>query len=98
MAFKERPDLTSETVHALGGTNNKTGKPNPTKVEGYYVGVRECETDFGPAKIHFFDTADGRIGIWGKTTLNRQLTADLLGFCVRVPVVDITKCFPASLK
>ena len=83
MAFKEVSNLDAETTIALGGINKKTGKENPTSITGYFIGTRDVETDFGPAKLHVFQTDRGNVGVWGKTDLNRKLTSVTPGVMVR---------------
>ena len=83
MAFKEVVGLDTESTIALGGINKKTGKPNPTTVEGYYVGSRSVDTDFGPAQLHVLQTADGNVGVWGKTDLDRKIAAVAAGSMIR---------------
>lgn len=78
MAYEKKADLNADKAYALGGKDAK-GKPNPTKVEGYYLGYKMIETTFGPARLHIFQTESGNVGIYGKSNLNRQLTDDLRG-------------------
>lgn len=40
---------------------------------GTYRGFREVTTDYGPSKLHEFDTDEGRKAVWGKTHLDRLL-------------------------
>lgn len=86
MAFQQVQVLDADNVIALGGVNKKTGKKNPTQVEGYYLGAREVESrksKDGKAKIHFFQTSKGNIGVWGKTDLDRKLSSVGAGTMVR---------------
>lgn len=73
MGFKEVSSLDADVTIALGGVNKKSGKKNPTSVEGYYLGSRTVESGKGEAKIHFFQTSKGNVGVWGKTDSNRKL-------------------------
>lgn len=91
MALVKRPDLGTETVTQLGGINAKTGKPNPKSVEGYYLGFKATDSDFGPGKLHIFQTAQGNVGVWGKTNSNRQLTSDLVGNMVKLVFTGMGK-------
>jgi len=89
MAFKEIQSLDSETTISLGGFNKKTRQDNPTQVEGYYIGsktVPSQKSKTGKAYLHYFQTADGNIAVWGKTDLDRKMSAlaDKLGVMVRV--------------
>jgi hypothetical protein len=45
MAFKETNGAESDTSISLGGLNKKTNKPNPTSIEGYYIGSQQIKTD-----------------------------------------------------
>lgn len=87
MAFKQVASLDADVSYALGGINKKTGKPNPTKVEGYYLGTRQVESKMsktGFANIHFIQTSKGNVGIWGKTDLDRKIKQVTLGYMVRI--------------
>lgn len=87
MAFKEVNSLDADTTISLGGTNKKTGKANPTKVEGYYLGSRTVPSPMsktGTAFVHVFQTASGNTGVWGKTDLDRKMQAATPGAMTRV--------------
>lgn len=79
MAYEKLVDLGTELVSALGGTDNKTGKPNPTSIEGYYLGSKNVQTSSGPSVIHVFQTPKGNQGVWGTKKLNDNLTARVAG-------------------
>jgi hypothetical protein len=87
MGFKEVATLDADNTVALGGRNKKTGKNNPTKAEGYYLGSRKVESKkskTGYAFIHFLQTTNGNLGVWGKTDLDRKLTSVTPGTMVRI--------------
>ena len=87
MAFKELADLDCDSTTALGGMNKTTGKPNPTKVEGYYIGSKDTpskKSKTGFAKLHILQTDKGNLGIWGKTDLDRKMMAVEPGCTVRI--------------
>lgn len=87
MAFKTVTDLSADNTVALGGTNRKTGKTNPTSAEGYYLGSREVDSQkskTGKAKIHVFQTPKGNLGVWGKTDLDRKMESVVLGAMTRI--------------
>lgn len=87
MAFQELNTLDADTTIALGGVNKKTGKKNPTKAEGYYLGYRKVDSaksKSGQAFLHFLQTPTGNIGVWGKTDLDRKLTQVTPGVMVRI--------------
>jgi hypothetical protein len=87
MAFKQISDLSAEVTISLGGTNKKTGKKNPTSVEGYYLGKREVEDrkkKSGVSYIYFLQTSKGNIGVWGKTDMDRKLTSVKEGEMIRI--------------
>lgn len=73
MAYEEMVDLGTDNVVALGGVNSKTGKPNPTEIEGRYLGARAVTTSNGPSVIHVFQTPTGSVGVWGTKKLNDNL-------------------------
>lgn len=79
MGYQKKADLATETVIQLGGTNSKTGKANPSSVEGYYLGAKTTQSDFGEGKLHIFQTANGNVGVWGKTNSNRLLSSEHVG-------------------
>lgn len=87
MGFKEVASLDADFTTAIGGKNKKTGKPNPKSVEGYFLGSRTVESKKGKngtAKIHFFQTNNGNLGVWGKTDLDRKISTVAPGSMVRV--------------
>jgi hypothetical protein len=87
MAFKQISDLSAELTISLGGTNKKTGKKNPTTVEGYYLGKREVEDrkkKSGVSYIYFLQTSKGNLGVWGKTDMDRKLTSVKEGEMIRI--------------
>lgn len=84
MAFNEVTSLDADTTISIGGFNKKTKKDNPTSAEGYYLGNRTVETKTGVSKLHFFKTADGNLGVWGKTDMDRKLSSVNPGTMTRV--------------
>lgn len=87
MAYKEVISLDAEVTVSLGGINRKTGKKNPTQVEGYYLGSRTVEdrkNKNGLSYIYYFLTANGNVGVWGKTDLNKKMTSASTGAMTRV--------------
>lgn len=77
--YEKKLDAKCDTAIQLGGEGN------PTQVEGYYLVTKITpDTGYGPGKLHIFQTADGKIGVWGKTNSNRLLTDDLRGMMVRL--------------
>lgn len=90
MAFKEVASLDAETTIALGGTNRKTGKKNPTSAEGYYLGSRKVTNKNGESSIHFLQTPKGNLGVWGKTDMDRKLSSVTPGDMIRVSFTGMT--------
>ena len=90
MAFKRVPELSSNVTIKLGG-KDASGKSNPTSLEGYYLGRREAQSDYGAGVIHFFQTQEGNVGVWGKTNMNRLLSDERLGQMVRVTFTGMGK-------
>ncbi len=85
MAFNKKIKLDSNgDAITIGGINKKTKKANPKSVEGYYLGFRNVETDLGTSKLHFFQTEDGNVAVWGKTDMNNQLSDNDLGVMTRI--------------
>lgn len=87
MAFKEVQDLDCDTTISLGGHNKKTGKPNPTTVQGYLIGSKDTpskKAKNGIAKLHILQTAKGNVGVWGKTDLDRKMAAAQAGAMIRI--------------
>lgn len=87
MAFKQVIDLDCATSTAIGGVDKKSGKKNPTSVEGYFIGSRDVESKkskTGLAKLHVFQTSAGNQGVWGKTDLDQKLARVTPGTMTRV--------------
>lgn len=83
MPFTEVASLDAEVTVALG-KKDKNGKPYPKQAEGYYLGSRNVESKRGESKLHFLQTSEGNLGIWGTTDLNRKLGAVNPGVMVRI--------------
>ncbi len=74
MAYKTKLDAKTDEAIKLGGEGN------PSSIEGYYLGAKDTpDTGYGPGKLHIFQTEKGNVGVWGKTNINRLLTADHAG-------------------
>lgn len=87
MGFKEVSSLDADVTISIGGFNKKTNKKNPTTAEGYYLGSREVKSPkskTGLAWIHFLQTPDGNLGVWGKTDMDRKISTVTPGTMVRI--------------
>lgn len=87
MGYKEIASLDADVTISLGGVNKKTGKANPKEVEGFYLGNRKIESKkskSGYAYLHFFQTAKGNVGVWGKTDMDRKLLTATPGAMTKV--------------
>jgi hypothetical protein len=87
MAFKPILELDCSTTVSLGGRNKQTGKPNPTSIEGYFVGSKQTPSKMsasGFAMLHIFQTEKGNVGLWGKTDLDRKMKSVAPGVMTRV--------------
>ncbi len=78
MAYQTKFDGTTDKTIKLGGEGN------PTSIEGYFLGSKDTQSDYGPGKLHIFQTDEGTVGVWGKTRMNGLLTKDLVGQMVLV--------------
>lgn len=83
MGFKEVQSLDADVVIALGKKDKNTGKAYPKQIEGYYLGSRKVENKRGESALHFFQTAEGNVGVWGTTDLNRKLSSAPIGAMIR---------------
>lgn len=93
MGFKEVQGLDADVTVALGKKNKETGKPYPKTAEGYYLGSRTVENKRGESKLHFLQTPDGNLGVWGTTDLNRKLSQVVPGTMIRITSTG-TKAVP----
>lgn len=87
MGFREVATLDADKTVALGGSNRKTGKKNPVSAEGYFLGTRKVESKKsknGYANLHFLQTSQGNLGVWGKTDMDRKLAAVTPGTMIRI--------------
>lgn len=82
MAFRTKFDGQTDKTIALGG--DRDGKKNPTSIEGYFLGSKTTQSDYGPGLLHMIQTEDGVVGVWGKTRLNNLLTKELTGQMVKI--------------
>jgi hypothetical protein len=90
MAFKEVASLDAENTIAIGGVNKKTGKKNPASAEGYYLGSRKVANKNGESSIHFLQTPQGNLGVWGKTDMDRKLGGVVAGTMIRISFTGMT--------
>lgn len=95
MGFKEVTTLDADTTITIGGVVKKTGKKNPTNIEGFYLGKREVTGGkfTRPGKkdsIYFLRTADGNVGVWGKTDLDRKMNSVTPGAMIRISYAGTT--------
>lgn len=90
MAYEEVTDLYTETTIALG----EKGKVGET-IEGYYLGYKLVDGDYGPCKVHAFKTQSGDVGVWGKTLLDKLLKDEHKGFMC---LVTFTGMIPPKKK
>jgi hypothetical protein len=91
MAYKNVPNFNDCTTITLGG-QNEDGKPNPTQIEGFYLGSKVTPAkEYGPGMLHFFQTEKGVIGVWGKTCMNSMLIPALAGQMCRVTFTGMGK-------
>jgi hypothetical protein len=87
MAYERVLDLECDTTVSLGGRNKKTGKANPTEVEGYYLGSKEVANKMsknGKSSLYIFETSNGKIGVWGKTHLDKLMSRAPIGAMTKV--------------
>lgn len=87
MGFKEITSLDTDTTTAIGGTNRKTGKKNPSSAEGYFLGTKQVaspKSKTGFAALHILQTAHGNLGVWGKTDMDRKMQSVVPGTMVRI--------------
>lgn len=71
----------------LGGVDAKTGKKNPTEIEGYYHSSEERPNKFNkdkPQKFYVFKTARGLEGIFGSGGLDKLMSGAALGTMTKV--------------
>lgn len=87
MGFKEVLDLDANMTISLGGRDKKTGKPNPTQAEGYFLGSKQVvskRAKTGFSYLHILQTEEGNLGIWGKTDLDRKIRSVPAGAMTRI--------------
>lgn len=83
-------------IKKITGQSDKTiklgGAGNPTSIDGYFLGTKTtADTGYGPGKLHMFSTAEGVVGVWGKTAMNNSLTQELVGQRVVVTFLGMKK-------
>lgn len=66
MALKKVLELNADTTISFKNVGDS--------IQGYYLGVKNTTTDFGPTKLHIFSTENGTVGAWGSSQLDRKLT------------------------
>lgn len=83
MGFQEVASLDADVTVALGKVDKK-GKAYPKSAEGYYLGSRKVQNKRGESTLHFLQTSEGNLGVWGTTDLNRKLNQAVPGTMVRI--------------
>lgn len=86
MSFKEVQDLNCDTTISLGGFNKSAKRENPTQVEGYFLGSKTTpnKKTGGVSKLHILLTDEGKLGVWGKTDLDKKISGVSPGTMIRV--------------
>ena len=85
MGFKEVNSLDASVTITIGGFDKKNKKDNPTSAEGYYLGSRVIPGGkYGDSTLHVLQTANGNLGIWGKTDLNKKVGLVKTGTMIRI--------------
>jgi len=84
MAYEQ---LNETQVISLGGVSQKTGKKNPTELEGYYLGSELRPNKFNPDKpknFYKFQTASGEVGIYASAGLDKIMQGARVGLMTKV--------------
>lgn len=65
----------------LGGVDKKTGKKNPTEIEGYYLRVEKRPNKFKdePQNFYIFQTAEGDVGVYATGGIQREMKKAVIG-------------------
>lgn len=95
MGFKEVQSLDADVTITIGGKDKKTNKANPKGIEGYYLGKRQVAggkftKPGGFNTLYYFQTEAGNVAVWGKTDLNRKMSAATPGAMLRVTYAGMT--------
>jgi hypothetical protein len=86
MSYKTKIELEADTTVVLGAEGQ------PTSVEGYYLGAKLTpDKGYGPGILHIFQTTEGNVGVWGKSHLNKLLTAEHRGQMCRPSFVEMSE-------
>ncbi len=76
MAYKKVVEsLEAEKLVTVGGVNRE-GIPYPKKFEGYFLGTtshKDEKKKSGLGYKHIFLTKEGKVGVWGKTNLDKVI-------------------------
>lgn len=94
MGFKQLAELDASVTTAIGGVDKETGKKNPTSVEGYYIGTRKVESrkaKSGWCSLHILQTANGNLGVWGKTNLDQKMPSVTPGQMIRITFLGMVE-------
>lgn len=90
--FQEIADLDCSKTTAIGGTDKKSGKKNPTSITGFFIGTRKVaspKSKDGQANLHVLQTSSGNVGVWGKTNLDQKMLAVDPGQMIRISFVGM---------
>lgn len=87
-------ELGSVDTVSLGGSDTKTGKANPTQIEGYLVSVEQRPNKFNPSKpqnFYIFKTKSGLKGVFAKAGIDSVLKGAQLGAMTKLISTGETK-------
>lgn len=87
MAFRTVAAIDADITTAVGGVNKKTGKKNPTSVEGYFLGKKQVDSPkskTGKAWLYILQTPKGNLGVWGKTDMDKKMSQVAPGSMTRI--------------
>lgn len=90
--FTTITDLDCSKTTSIGGVDRKSGKKNPSQIEGYYIGTRQVaspKAKTGFSALHVFQTPEGNVGVWGKTNLDQKMTSVTPGAMTRVSFIGM---------
>ncbi len=79
--------LSNVQVVSLGGINKKTGKKNPTELEGYYIGSEPRPNKFNlaiPKNFYKFQTQAGLVGLYASAGIDQTMKSAVVGRMTKI--------------
>lgn len=84
MGYERVVSMNFDKTIGMGGVDKKTGKPRPTRIEGFYLGKTSVTIKDKPTTVYGFLTPEGTVGVYEKEGLRREMLGAKVGLMTLV--------------